>query len=566
MDIEPGERAPAEAEPTPEEGSAVDETVEGEDRKTADARRAMAEEAIVVETRLYRMEMTNRGARIVSFRLFEHRDSHGEPYELISHAAAEQLDVQPLDVRVDSQRAEVALKEALFEVEGSRHISLEDGEKATVAFSWSDGEELEAEKTLTVVGGTYRIGVTLSVRESGREVAKSLIYGAGIGTEPSASRYVGQEKGVVAAGGTVELFSASDIEDGEGGGLGVVATGVASHYFAGLMVPAPAKSGSYGARLEEATIRVAAKRESAEGDGAQGGKAAASTTDRDVITALLVTPPEVGELTLYIGPKKWERLHALAPGMENIIEFGSWMRYPALLLRAGLVAIYERVGNYGWAIVLLTVVINLFLVPLKHYSFVSMRKMQKIAPQMQKIRERYKKVKPTDPRYQEMNQEIMALQKKHGVNPISGCLPMLLMIPFFFAFYRLLMASVELRQAPFVFWIQDLSAHDPLYVLPILMGATQVGIQKMTPQTSADPIQTKIMSFMPVMFTLILLWAPSGLVLYWFSNNLVSMLQQTVTNRLLKDREEQTAEMEKVKASPKTVKKGAKNTKSGKKR
>ena len=127
-----------------------------------------------------------------------------------------------------------------------------------------------------------------------------------------------------------------------------------------------------------------------------------------------------------------------------------------------------------------------------------MRKMQKIAPQTQKIRERYKKVKPTDPRYHEMNQEMQALYKEHGVNPVSGCLPMLLMIPFFFAFYRMLMASIELRQAPFVFWIQDLAVHDPYFVLPILMGGTQLAIQKMTPQTSADPVQAKIMSFMPI--------------------------------------------------------------------
>jgi YidC/Oxa1 family membrane protein insertase len=142
-------------------------------------------------------------------------------------------------------------------------------------------------------------------------------------------------------------------------------------------------------------------------------------------------------------------------------------------------------------------------------------------------------VKPTDPRYQQMNQEIMTLYKEHKVSPVSGCLPMLLMIPFFFAFYRLLMSSIELRHAPFLLWIHDLSQFDPYFVLPILMGVTQIAIQKMTPQTTVDPVQAKIMQFMPVMFTFILAWAPAGLVLYWFSNNVVSMVQQVVTNRWL---------------------------------
>jgi YidC/Oxa1 family membrane protein insertase len=204
-----------------------------------------------------------------------------------------------------------------------------------------------------------------------------------------------------------------------------------------------------------------------------------------------------------------------------------------MLLRAGLIALYERVGNWGWAIVLLTLVINLLLVPLKHYSFVSMRKMQKLAPQIQRIKDRYKKVKPTDPRYQQMNQEIMGLYKEHKVNPVSGCLPMLLMIPFFFAFYRLLMASIELRQAPFLLWIHDLSQFDPYFVLPILMGASQLVIQHMTPQTTVDPVQAKILKLMPIMFTFILAWAPAGLVLYWFSNNIVSMVQQILTNKWL---------------------------------
>jgi YidC/Oxa1 family membrane protein insertase len=361
------------------------------------------------------------------------------------------------------------------------------------------------------------------VREKGQEVAKEILYGPGLGRE-IAGKYMGVEKGILASRGEVDLFSASDLEEA-GTAVSVDAAGVASHYFAAIMLPEP--GGLYGSRLTKTTI-----------PGAKDVEEGESRKPRDAITASLEAPGSPASFHLFLGPKNLELLEELRPGLSRIIEFG-WMHYPALLLRTGLITLYQRVGNWGWAIVLLTVVINLLLVPLKHYSFVSMRKMQKLAPQVQRIRERYKKVKPTDPRYQQMSQETMNLYKEHKVSPVSGCLPMLLMIPFFFAFYKLLMASIELRHAPFLLWIQDLSQYDPYYVLPILMGVTQVAIQKMTPQTTVDPVQAKIMQFMPILFTFILATAPAGLVLYWFSNNLVSMVQQVVTNRWLRKREDE---------------------------
>jgi len=495
----------------------------------SDAVQASTERELVVETSLYRMVLSNRGARILGIELKHFGDEGGQPYEMVTQSAAEALNVRPLDVRLEDARDTTTLADALFVTEAPEKISIDGGKSREAVFVWSDGRGLEIEKKLSFTDGTYRVAVSVSAKDRGEEIEKAVVYGAGIGNEFAESRYVGVEKGVVVARGEVELFKASDLEEGGGGGVSVSGVGVASHYFVGMMVPAD--EGNYGARLEKHVIAL---------DDAEH-------PERTVITALLEAPRSPAVFTLYTGPKKLERLEALAPGMGQIIEFGSWMRYPALLLRTGLMKLDGVVGNYGWAIILLTVGINVVLLPLKHYSFVSMRRMQKLSPQIQKIRDRYKKVKPTDPRYQHMNQEIMGLYKEHNVSPISGCLPMLLMIPFFFAFYRLLMASVELRQAPFIFWISDLSRYDPLFVLPVLMGGTQLAIQRMTPQTSADPVQTKIMSFMPIMFTFILAWAPSGLVLYWFSNNLVSMTQQMVTNRFLKEREETAAAVKAVK-------------------
>jgi len=161
-----------------------------------------------------------------------------------------------------------------------------------------------------------------------------------------------------------------------------------------------------------------------------------------------------------------------------------------------------------------------------------MRKMQEIQPEMKAIQDRYKNLKATDPGKQKMNQELMSLYRERGVNPASGCLPMLLTMPVLFAFYSLLSVAIEIRDAPFILWIQDLSQHDPLYVTPILMGVTMVAQQKMTPST-ADPMQQKIMMVMPVVFTFMFLWAPSGLVLYWLMSNVWGVGQQIITNRVI---------------------------------
>jgi YidC/Oxa1 family membrane protein insertase len=510
--IEPVDRGGAGAEATVEEVPPLEGAAESTKRGAA------AEESVVVDTDIYRLTFSNRGARLVSARLKEHRDEKGEPYELVSRDASELTGAYPLDLRVSNDRRTEVLQKALFEVHPSGALTLSGSEKAELEFLWADGSGAEVTKRLRFDGASYGFDVDVSVRENGREVPKEILYGPGLGREISSGQYVGTEKGVLVSRGEVALFSASDLEEA-GTAVSVEGAGVASHYFTAIMLPEA--GGMYGSRLSKTTIPEV----KSEGDGP-------SRKAHDAITASLEAPGSPATFRLFLGPKNLEQLEALRPGLSRIIEFG-WMRVPALALRWGLLRLHQAVGNWGWAIVLLTVVINLFLVPLKHYSFVSMRKMQKLAPQIQRIRDRYKKVKPTDPRYQQMNQEIMTLYKEHKVNPVSGCLPMLLMIPFFFAFYRLLMASIELRHAPFLLWIQDLSQFDPYFVLPILMGVSQIAIQRMTPQTTVDPVQAKIMQFMPIMFTFILAKAPAGLVLYWFSNNLVSMVQQVVTNRWL---------------------------------
>jgi YidC/Oxa1 family membrane protein insertase len=474
------------------------------------------ERKITVDTPLYLAVFSNRGGRLESLVLKHYTDEHDELFEMIPGDAAERLGLYPLDLELEDAGLTKEIRAALFEASVSR-LTLNADESREMTLEWADGRGRVVRKKLGFSGDTYQITVEASAEQAGTELAKRILFGPGVGEVSREGRYVQPDRGVVAAGGELRFFSASDTAEFPGAAVGVQMVGVSAHYFAGLMVPE--KDGRYSAVL---------RRDVLDWEHEDG-----STRPREFISAALEAANAPLLFTLYVGPKEEERLAKLGPGLEGVIDYGRWMRYLAIPLRAGLLWIHDYVGNYGWSIVLLTIAINIVLIPFKHHSYVSMRKMQKLGPQIKRIQERYKKLKPTDPKRQEMNKEVYGLYREHNVSPVSGCLPMLLMIPFFFAFYRLLMVSIELRHAPFVLWIHDLSAFDPYFVLPILMGGSQVAIQKLSPQTSADPMQARMMMLMPVVFVFILAWAPAGLVLYWFVNNLVSLVQQGVTNRYL---------------------------------
>ena len=246
-----------------------------------------------------------------------------------------------------------------------------------------------------------------------------------------------------------------------------------------------------------------------------------------------MNPPGPGvNATFFLGPKEFDLLKSIDAELVRAIDYGMFACLVVPLLRA-LNWVNDYIGNYGWSIIALTFLINLAIFPLRHKSVVSMRKMQELQPEIKAIQERYGKLKATDPAKQKMNQELMELYKQRGVNPASGCVPMLLTMPILFAFYSMLAYSIELRGAPFGFWIKDLSVYDPFYVAPILTGITMLVQQKMTPQTATDPVQQKMFMLMPVIFTVMFLWAPSGLNIYWLVNNLLAIGQQYFTNRII---------------------------------
>lgn len=228
---------------------------------------------------------------------------------------------------------------------------------------------------------------------------------------------------------------------------------------------------------------------------------------------------------LYIGPEIAKNLQAVAPNLDRTVDYG-WLWFVSIALFWVMQQIYKIIGNWGWSIILVTILIKLAFYKLSETSFRSMAKMKDLAPKMQALKERYGDDK------QKMSQATMEMYRKEKINPLGGCLPIVIQIPVFIALYYVLIYAVELRHAPFMWWIHDLSAKDPFYVLPILMGISMFIQQKMTP-ASPDPMQAKMMMMLPVVFTVFFLSFPSGLVLYWFVNNCLTVLQQWHINRRL---------------------------------
>jgi YidC/Oxa1 family membrane protein insertase len=230
--------------------------------------------------------------------------------------------------------------------------------------------------------------------------------------------------------------------------------------------------------------------------------------------------------TLYLGPKVYDLLKLHNVGLEDSIDFGGWLKVLAIPLLLSLNFIHNYIPNYGVAIILLTLLIKIIFWPLGNISYKSMQKIQTLQPQIAALKEKYKNDK------NKLNQEKMGLYRAHGINPFGGCLPLLIQIPIFFGLYKVLLYSVELRHSPFFGWIQDLSACDPYYITPIIMGATQFIQQKTTP-TLTDQAPAKMMMVMPVIFTFFFLSFPSGLVIYWLFNNIFSIVQQYHINKKL---------------------------------
>jgi YidC/Oxa1 family membrane protein insertase len=488
---------------------------------------ASEEETIVFETPRARVEFSNRGAQLTSFVLKDHPDSEGGQVDLVRRRAEGPY---PFGL-VDLTGASHPLNDVLFTVSRGP-----DGDRAVFEYSGSEGRALKS----FALAEDGMVEVELDITGDGW----SVLLGPGI-RNPS----LAEQKNRFSRR-SVLYFDGEEVETLETAkvderlvipGQPIRWVGVQDTYFLSAFVP-------------EMPLDVVAVQPVLEMPAAGGSRFRSLLRDEELSGEEEDWPRELScafrgrDQTVrgraFFGAKSYDRLASLADpesgvlyGFEQAVEFGFFGLF-ARGLQIGLEWIHDNVvSNYGWAIILMTIVIRLILFPLTHKSFVSMQKMQELNPKIQAIRQKYrarlkdKQGRPNAEAQRKMNEEIMSLYKKEGVNPAGGCLPMLLQLPVLFAFYRLLSVAVEIRHAPWVGWITDLSAPDPYYVLPLVMGASQFVQQKLTPST-ADPMQRRIFMLMPIFFTILFLGFPSGLVLYWLTNNVLGIVQQGVYRRL----------------------------------
>ncbi|MXY16573.1 MAG: membrane protein insertase YidC [Acidobacteria bacterium] len=480
---------------------------------------------IVVETDHVRAVFTNRGAQLTSWQLKEYLDDGdtGEPVELVPRDLPPGS-ATPFAVELGDERLTRLANAALYRASAQRLSPADRPE--TLTFEYEDASGLRVRKTFTFDPGLgpYQFITSIEASDGGQPLNAVLRWGPALGgVERSTSGFAfrqgprGVLEGLVLENGVMSERDvwrpdAGDVSEQSTyqGQLGFV--GVDNHYFLAAALP----------RGREATVQYRA---------APLPPQSPDEDPRELMAFDLALPGGIGELPFYLGPKAFDVLEAADPALPQSIEFGflSWLVVP---LHRSLSWVHAGVDNWGLAIIILTVLINIVIFPLRHKQVISARKMQEIQPEMKAIQERYKHLKATDPQKQKMNQEVMALYRERGVNPVSGCLPLLATMPILFAFFRLLSMATEMRGAPFMLWITDLSVHDPLYITPIIMGGSMVLQTWLTP-AQVDPMQQKMMMAMPVVFTFMFLWAPSGLVIYWLTSNVLGIGQQVITNRVI---------------------------------
>lgn len=484
---------------------------------------AEVETPVVVETEIFRAQLTNRGAQLRSFLLKEHLDVDGEPLELIR---ARGKDPYPFGLMTADGRPH-PLNDALFVLEREGRGAGEE----VLRFRHSS-EAGAAEKVFRI----YDDGLIEAEITVNGERGWSFILGPGVrnlSTEELGSRFLQRMAAYVRGGEEEELDARKTSEDQIIPASGLRRVTLEDNFFLVAVVHESSLS-QVGVSevvlepvlqhtdLDPATPRFLPLVEAGEGE---------EEDQHDLLLQVRASAPTV-RATTYFGAKTFDTLAELPYGLEETVRWG-FFGFLARPLYHGLQWIYENVvANYGWAIVLMTFLIKLVFAPLTHKSQKSMGKMQEINPKIKALQARYrhrlkdKQGRPNMEARRQMNEETMALYREAGVNPAGGCLPILLQIPVFFAFFRLLSAAVELRNAPWLLWVKDLSAPDPLYLLPIAMGVTGILLQRITP-SAPDPMQRRMMQFMPIMFAFFAITFPSGLVLYWLTNNLLTMVQQS---------------------------------------
>lgn len=452
-----------------------------------------SEKEIIIETDLYKAILTNRGGVIKAWELKKYKNNEKSQVQLIPQA--DEI-IYPLSLDIEG----ADLNDKIFAADKNNISLSKDKNKDTITLSYSDSKGITVEKRLTFYNDTYKIDIDLSAEGIDKPILFSIGSDFGI-VDKTATGYGSHIGSVASVDGKVK----KDLPKKAGEAVqyqGKIAwAATEDKYFIASIIPKN--------KIDAVVVRKEEK-------------------ERFNTLIKFAKADKLKEtIVLYAGPKEYSRLESFRIGLEETIPLG-WFWFIGLPLFHLMKWLYKILGNYGIAIILITALIKVIFSPLTHKSYKSMKEMQKLQPKITALQKKFKDDK------QKLNIEMMNLYKTHKVNPVSGCLPMVIQIPVFIALYNVLSYAIELRHAPFFWWIQDLAAMDPYYILPVVMGISMLIQQWMTPAApTADPIQSKMMLLMPVIFTFMFLSFPSGLVLYWLVNNVLSIAQQTVTNKYL---------------------------------
>ena len=505
-------------------------------RTLAVTKQASAELETILENDLYRITFANRGGQVKSWILKKYEDDRGQPLDLVNSAASAKYGY-PLSLWTYDEALRNKLNSALYVPSRSGQIAA----PAEITFEYAD-QDVTVRKTFRF-DHTYAVAVETSVLAGGVNVSALPVWPAGFGDEFTPAAYAASrieyhndqssERSYLFFPKLTERLAIKAISSGSTLRGPFQWGGVVNQYFAAVFIPDDQQNAALVTLRNPLDIPKDWQKPNLQ-----------DTTKAEVLGAAVgnLSGPTVERL--FVGPKSLQIVESVpvtgsngTSDLRDLINFGFFgvIARPLFIWLRWTYA--HVVPNWGWAIVIQTFIITLALLPLRISSMKSALKMQKLQPQMNVIKDKYKKYSMRDPRKAEMNQEIAALMKKEGASPVGGCLPMLIQMPFLVAYYSMLGSALDLRHAHWL-WISDLSSHDPYYILPIGIVITMLFSTKMTPQTGMDPAQQKMMNFMmPMMMGIISFNLASGLCLYWSESTLITIVQQAVMNRTSLGRE-----------------------------
>jgi YidC/Oxa1 family membrane protein insertase len=497
-------------------------TAPGPSDTGASTTKAASESTTIVENELYRITFSNRGAQVTSWILKKYKDDDGKPLDLVNHEAAAKFGY-PRSLFTYDHALTTRLQQAMFVPSSTGDVSA----PATLSFDYSAGG-LTVHKAFKF-DSSYLIHAEVSVTQNGTPVAALLSWPSGFGDQDTLPHYATGATLDTARDGKTDQIAVKKVAGGETLHGPFDWAGVSDLYFTAIFLP----DSPTNLDLVSLHNTLAIPQNIKKPDPSHMEQA-------PVIGAAMGTAGSYS-VRLFAGPKALDVLGAIptngGASLEKVVSFGLWgiISKPLFVI---LRFLHDHVtGEWGWAILILTLLLNVAMLPTRFQMMRSSLKMQRIQPQMDAIKAKYAKFKTTDPRRQEMNKELFDLQKREGVNMFGGCIPMLIQWPLLFAFYRMLSNVIELRQAHWL-WLPDLSAPDPLHILPIFFIVSMFLVQWLTPSPGVDPAQQRMMAFtMPAVFGFMTWNIGSGLALYWAGSNILGIVQQVLMNRTKMGRE-----------------------------